>query len=290
LFHVLLFFGGKAAPGYYIAKLVIKLINAVARKINDDVDIGGLLKVIFIPNYNVSLAELLVPASDLSQHISTAGMEASGTSNMKFAMNGGLIIGTLDGANIEIREEIGPENIFIFGTRAEKVEEERKKVIERKTILDPRLSEVIQMIKDGIFGEFPETQILIDSFLDGRDYYLVTIDWDSYLQAQEEVDKTYVDKAKWTRMSIYSTAGTGKFSSDRSVREYSEKIWKLEPCARPGPMAVDVHGLIEERLGDRVGNSVSPLERVSNKVSLDRVPENVAIAIASYTPSSSPYY
>jgi len=281
-------FGGKAAPGYYIAKLVIKLINAVARKINDDVDIEGLLKVIFIPNYNVSLAELLIPASDLSQHISTAGMEASGTSNMKFAMNGGLIIGTLDGANIEIREEIGIENMFIFGTRAEKVEEERNKVREGKTPLDPRLKEVIQMITDGFFGDFPESQILIDSFLGGRDYYLLTTDWDSYLQAQEEVDKTYLDKAKWTKMSIYSTAGTGKFSSDRSVKEYSEKIWKLEPCARPGPMSVDVHGLIEERLGDRGVNSVSPLDR--HKVSLDRVPDDIAIVIASYSPSSSPYW
>jgi len=283
-------FGGKAAPGYYIAKLVIKLINAVAQRVNDDNEVEGLLKVIFIPNYNVSLAELLIPASDLSQHISTAGMEASGTSNMKFAMNGGLIIGTLDGANIEIREEIGEQNMFIFGTLAENVEQERKKVREGKTTLDSRLSEAIRIIKEGLFGDFPESHEVLDSFLQGRDYYLLTVDWESYLKAQQQVDKTFVDKAKWTRMSILSTAGNGKFSSDRSIQQYAEKIWNLKPCVRPGPMSVDIQGLMEEKLGDRVGNSVSPLDRyASNRVSLDRVTEDLAIKIASYSPSSSPY-
>jgi len=284
-------FGGKAAPGYYIAKLVIKLINCVANKINDDVDCEGLLKVIFLPNYNVSLAELLVPASDLSQHISTAGMEASGTSNMKFAINGGLIIGTLDGANIEIREEIGEENMFIFGTKAEDVEAERKKVREGKVKVDPRLEEVISMLQGGTFGEFLEVHSLLNSFLHGNDYYLLTVDWNGYLEAQELVDKTFRNQDKWTRMSILSTAGMGKFSSDRSIYNYAHNIWNLKSARRSGPVSVDTASMAKGVGASlaKFASQVSPLDTISplsNVISMERLSPQDQITVQSYSPSS----
>jgi starch phosphorylase len=287
-------FGGKAAPGYYIAKLVIKLINCVANKVNDDTDCEGLLKVIFFQNYNVSLAELLIPASDLSQHISTAGMEASGTSNMKFAINGGLIIGTLDGANIEIKEEIGEENMFIFGTKAEDVENERKRVREGKVKVDPRLEEVINMLQSGTFGEFIEIHHLLNSFLHGNDYYLLTVDWKGYLEAQDRVDKAFLNKEKWTRMSIMSTAGMGKFSSDRSIHNYAHHIWNLKPCKRPGPIPVDT-GAMAKGVGSslaRFARSVSPLDSISpisNVIAMERLSAEDQEIVQSYSPSSSPY-
>eukprot|EP00475_Leptophrys_vorax_P027910 TRINITY_DN3994_c0_g3_i1.p1 TRINITY_DN3994_c0_g3~~TRINITY_DN3994_c0_g3_i1.p1 ORF type:complete len:762 (-),score=82.95 TRINITY_DN3994_c0_g3_i1:198-2459(-) len=223
-------FGGKAAPGYELAKRIIKLIGAVGDRVNRDPAVGDLLKVVFMPDYNVSLAEVIIPASDLSQHISTAGTEASGTSNMKFALNGGLIIGTMDGANVEIAEEIGEENMFIFGVRAHEVPRLRR---ERPGYHpDGRFINAVEMIRDGQFGWNDYFAPLVQS-LDGStggDFYLLANDFASYLDAQARVDATWKDKAKWERMSILSTAGTSKFSSDRTIAEYARDIWHVEAC------------------------------------------------------------
>ncbi|CAI7809662.1 unnamed protein product, partial [Closterium sp. NIES-54] len=212
--------GGKAAPGYDLAKKIVKLISAVSEVINNDEDVGDLLKLVFIPDYNVSLAELIIPASDLSQHISTAGNEASGTSNMKFAMNGCLILGTLDGATREIREEIGPENMFVFGAETKDVPRLRE---ERRTFTPCRnFTRVVGMIRSGYFGWTEFFAPLMDSIdSPGNDYYLLANDFPTYLQAQ------------WTRMSISSTAGCGRFTSDRTIKEYAEEIWDVEPVTRP---------------------------------------------------------
>ncbi|CAG8639974.1 16883_t:CDS:10, partial [Acaulospora morrowiae] len=222
-------FGGKAAPGYYIAKLVIKLINSVADVVNKDHSIHDLLKVVFIPDYNVSVAEIIIPASDISQHISTAGTEASGTSNMKFVLNGGLILGTVDGANIEIHEEIGDENIFMFGNLADKVEDLRHAHRYRNVPMDPTLQKVINDIESGQFGDPRIFSPLINTLTIGKDYYLISDDFDSYLRAQEMVDEAYKDQEEWTIKSIYCTARMGKFSSDRAIKEYAESIWNTEP-------------------------------------------------------------
>lgn len=223
--------GGKAAPGYDMARRIIKLICSVGDVINNDPDIGNLLKLVFVPDYNVSVAEIIVPAGDLSQHISTAGNEASGTSNMKFAMNGGLILGTLDGANVEIREEIGEENMFIFGAKTSEVSRLRA---ERRTFTPCReFTRVVGMISNGVFGATEDLIPLCESIEGANDFYLLANDFPSYLSAQAAVDKAYVDVNRWTRMSILSTAGSGKFSSDRTITEYAEKIWDIEPCNRP---------------------------------------------------------
>ncbi|MCO5590376.1 hypothetical protein L7F22_044346 [Adiantum nelumboides] len=229
--------GGKAFATYAQAKRIVKLVTDVGAVVNNDPDIGGLLKVAFIPNYNVTVAELAIPGSELSQHISTAGMEASGTSNMKFALNGCLIIGTLDGANVEIREEIGEENFFLFGARANDITRLRKEREEGKFTPDPRFEEIKEFILSGIFGGF-DYRPLIDS-LEGNsgygrgDYFLVGYDFPSYLDAQAKVDEAYKDRDKWTKMSILSTAGSGKFSSDRTIRQYANDIWKIEECRVP---------------------------------------------------------
>jgi len=271
------FFGGKAAPGYFMAKLIIRLINAVASVVNSDDQIGDTLKVVFIPNYCVSLAELIVPASDLSQHISTAGMEASGTSNMKFAMNGGLIIGTLDGANIEIRKEIGEDNMFIFGAKAEAVEGFRQEVRDGTHELDPRFTEVLALISDGAFGEATAFQPIVDSLSNGKDYYLLGVDFPSYIVAQTEVDKTYKNQSLWVRKSILSTAGSGKFSSDRTIKQYATQIWGIRPVRRPGPVAVSV-----ERLGTlgfvNTEDIISPASSPSNVISLERMTPTLSVS------------
>eukprot|EP01124_Arcella_intermedia_P031867 TRINITY_DN730_c0_g1_i1.p1 TRINITY_DN730_c0_g1~~TRINITY_DN730_c0_g1_i1.p1 ORF type:complete len:934 (-),score=219.24 TRINITY_DN730_c0_g1_i1:32-2833(-) len=287
-------FAGKAAPGYHIAKLIIKLINCVSKKINDDPDIEDLLKVVFIPNYNVSLAEILIPASDISQHISTAGTEASGTSNMKFVMNGGLLLGTLDGANVEISEEIGRQNVFIFGTLAHEVENQKQRLREGKHQWDPRLLEVIQLLRDGVFGVFPEVHQLLDSFVHHHDQYLLSVDWPSYLEAQALVDRTYKNTEKWTQMSILSTAGMGKFSSDRSIEEYAENIWNLRPCPRPGPIPVDTSAMGQEVPAVRnFSAGISPLDIMSpltGEIALERLSPRDAMKIRSFSPSSSPFF
>jgi starch phosphorylase len=223
-------FAGKAAPAYQRAKLIIKLINAVGEKVNNDPSTNEYLKVIFVPNYNVSLAEKIVPANDISQHISTAGTEASGTSNMKFALNGGLIVGTLDGANIEIRDAIGHDNMFIFGLTADKIDKKRQELSTHHTIENPRLLEAINSIRSGEFGEASIFDPICDSLIPSRDFYLLGADFESYMKAHQEVDKLFSDKAKWAKMSILSTAGMGKFSSDRSIHEYASQIWGVEAC------------------------------------------------------------
>ncbi|KAF8979683.1 Non-essential glycogen phosphorylase [Entomortierella lignicola] len=224
-------FGGKAAPGYYIAKLVIKLINSVANVVNQDPAVGDLLKVVFIPDYNVSVAEVIVPASDISQHISTAGTEASGTSNMKFVLNGGLIIGTLDGANIEILEEIGEDNIFIFGCMAHEVEDLRHAQRYRGVPMDPALQGVISAIEKGTFDDPKIFQPLISTLTVGKDFYLISADFASYIAANQQVDAAYKKQDEWIKKSIRCTANMGKFSSDRSVKEYADEIWNIKPVS-----------------------------------------------------------
>ena len=230
--------GGKAAPGYYTAKVIIELINAVSRVVNSDSDIGDLLKVVFLPNYNVSSAQIIIPASELSEHISTAGTEASGTSNMKFVMNGGLIIGTMDGANVEIAEEIGVENMFIFGMNVQEVAQAKHKMYNEgdRNYVGSRLGRVYETIKCGTFGGNTQAFInLIDTLINGGDNYLVSHDFYSYMEAQERVDVAYRDQATWCRMAIQGIARSGKFSSDRTISEYAEQIWDLQASSIPAP-------------------------------------------------------
>ena len=225
-------FGGKAAPSYFMAKLIIKLINGVGEVINTDPDVAGRLKVVFFPDYNVKNAKFIYPAADLSEQISTAGKEASGTGNMKFALNGTLTIGTLDGANIEIREEVGSDNFFLFGLTAEQVYELKAKGYNPKQVYDsdPELREAVDRISSGYFsgGDKNLFKPLVDSLLYG-DPYLLFADYRSYVEVQEQVSLAYEDPAKWTRMSILNVARMGKFSSDRSIKEYCDKIWKTQP-------------------------------------------------------------
>lgn len=221
-------FAGKAAPGYWNAKLIIKLINDVAKVINNDPAVRGLLKVVFLPNYNVSLAEVIVPAADLSEQISTAGMEASGTGNMKFMANGAITIGTMDGANVEMHREVGPDNIVIFGLSAAEVEEKRAKgegprgAIERS----PRLKEALDTIASGVFSPDDPNRYrdLIGGLYD-HDWFMVARDFDAYAAAQAGVDALWRDKRRWSTMAIRNTAHVGFFSSDRTIRQYAQDIW-----------------------------------------------------------------
>ncbi|CAK7269295.1 Non-essential glycogen phosphorylase [Sporothrix epigloea] len=222
-------FGGKAAPGYWMAKQIIHLINSVSKVVNNDPDIGDALKVIFIEDYNVSKAEIIVPASDLSEHISTAGTEASGTSNMKFVLNGGLIIGTCDGANIEITREIGEENIFLFGNLAEDVDDLRHNHTYGDHKTDPGLDQVFDAIHSGTFGSVHDFQGMISAVRDHGDYYLVSDDFHSYLETQDLVDKSYADQELWITKCITSVSRMGFFSSDRCINEYAEMMWNVEP-------------------------------------------------------------
>lgn len=223
--------GGKAAPGYEIAKKIIKLCHAVAETINNDAEIGDLLKLVFIPDYNVSVAELVIPGSDLSQHISTAGHEASGTGSMKFLMNGCLLLATADGSTVEIIEEIGADNMFIFGAKMSEVPALREKGTAIKAPL--QFARVVRMVRDGYFGYKDYFKSLCDTLEGGGDFYLVGSDFASYLEAQAAADKAFVDQEKWTGMSILSTAGSGRFSSDRTIEDYAEKTWGIEPCKCP---------------------------------------------------------
>ncbi|KAJ5793836.1 Phosphorylase [Penicillium paradoxum] len=222
-------FGGKAAPGYWMAKSIIHLINKVADVVNKDPDVGDLLKVIFIEDYNVSKAEIICPASDISEHISTAGTEGSGTSNMKFVLNGGLIIGTCDGANIEITREIGEQNIFLFGNLAEDVEELRHRHFYGDFKLDPQLERVFNAIKDNMFGDKNDFSALINSIEEHGDYYLVSDDFNSYITTHEMVDEAFLNQEEWLAKSITSVARMGFFSMDRVTNEYADSIWNIEP-------------------------------------------------------------
>jgi starch phosphorylase len=221
-------FGGKAAPGYHLAKLMIRLITAVGEVINRDPGIRDLIKVVFLPNFNVTNAQRIYPAADLSEQISTAGKEASGTGNMKFQMNGALTIGTLDGANIEIREEVGEENFFLFGMDARQVQWLRESGYRPMDLYEsqPELRVVIDLIKDGFFsrGNSEMFRDLIDNLLH-YDPYMVLADYRAYAECQQRVDAAFGDADRWTRMSILNTARSGKFSSDRTIREYCVEIW-----------------------------------------------------------------
>ena len=224
-------FAGKAAPTYHIAKLTIKLITAVGEIVNHDPAIGDKLKVIFIPNYGVSIAELIVPSGDLSEQISTAGTEASGTGNMKFTLNGGIIIGTLDGANVEIKEKVGDDNIFIFGHTAEEIQNMKNGNYNPWEYYNnqPELKRIIDDIKNGFFS--PEDHVLfhplVDSLLEHRDQYYVLADFASYVECQKRVSEEYKDTFSWAKKSIFNVANMGHFSSDRSIKEYAKEIWNI---------------------------------------------------------------
>lgn len=222
-------FGGKAAPGYWMAKTIIHLINKVGDVVNNDKDVGDLLKVVFIPDYNVSKAEIIIPASDISEHISTAGTEASGTSNMKFVLNGGLIIGTLDGANIEITREIGEQNVFLFGNLSEDVEDLRHNHFYGNHQVDPELTKVFDAIKSDMFGDQSAFSALVSAIVDHGDYYLVSDDFASYCKTQDLIDETYKNQDEWVSKTITSVARMGFFTSDRCINEYADTIWNIEP-------------------------------------------------------------
>ncbi len=225
-------FGGKAAPGYFMAKLIIKLINAVADVVNNDPDVRGRLKIVFFPDFNVKNGQRIYPAADLSEQISTAGKEASGTGNMKFGLNGALTIGTLDGANVEMREAVGPENFFLFGLTAPEVSALKARGYRSLSYYESNneLREVIDLISSGYFspGDTQLFQPLVASLL-YHDEYLVLADYQSYVDCQVEVDRAFRDQERWTRMSILNVARLGRFSSDRAIREYCQHIWRARP-------------------------------------------------------------
>lgn len=225
-------FGGKAAPGYDMAKLMIKLITSIGDVINNDPQVNGLLRVVFFPNFNVKQAQPIYPAADLSEQISLAGKEASGTGNMKFSMNGALTIGTLDGANIEIRDEVGHENFFLFGLTAEEVMKTQSDGYQPWNIYNnnAQLRQVIDLINSGLFshGDTELFRPLTDTLIH-HDPFLLLADYQSYIDCQAEVDTVYKDRALWNRMSILNVARMGKFSSDRSIQEYCDNIWKVKP-------------------------------------------------------------
>uniref|UniRef100_A0A8U8ALB5 Alpha-1,4 glucan phosphorylase n=1 Tax=Geospiza parvula TaxID=87175 RepID=A0A8U8ALB5_GEOPR len=224
--------GGKAAPGYHMAKMIIKLINAVAQVVNNDPVVGSKLKVIFLENYRVSLAEKVIPATDLSEQISTAGTEASGTGNMKFMLNGALTIGTMDGANVEMAEEAGEENLFIFGMRVEDVTELDRKGYNAQLYYDrlPELKQAVDQIKSGFFSpDDPNLFNDVVNMLFHHDRFKVFADYEAYVKCQEKVSELYLNSKAWTKMVIRNIAAAGKFSSDRTIKEYARDIWHVEP-------------------------------------------------------------
>ncbi len=225
-------FGGKAAPGYFMARLIIRLINAVAGLVERDPDVRDRLRVVFFPDFNVKNAQSIYPAADLSEQISTAGMEASGTGNMKFSLNGALTIGTLDGANVEIREEVGAENFFLFGLTADQVEEAKRSGYRPRDLYErnPRLREVLDFLASGALadGDADLFRPVADSLL-GEDPFLVLADFQAYAECQEQVSACWGHRREWTRRSILTTARMGRFSSDRSIRDYCRKVWKVKP-------------------------------------------------------------
>merc|ERR1719347_881315 len=241
--------GGKAAPGYYMAKQIIKLFNKVGHVVNNDPIIGDKLKVVFLENYRVTLAEKIIPGADLSEQISTAGTEASGTGNMKFMLNGALTIGTLDGANVEMAEEMGMENIFIFGMTVEDVDHVKANGYDAKVFYDsnPELAQLIDMIRDGYFshGQKDTFKDITDNLL-YHDRFLTLADFGSYISSQDLVSSTYTDTKLWAKMAIHNIASSGKFSSDRTIAEYAREIWGVEPSYEKLP---DPHGLTNGKDG-----------------------------------------
>jgi starch phosphorylase len=227
------FIGGKAAPGYFMAKKIIQLTCHVAEMINKDRDTNHTLKLVFLPNYRVSLAETIIPAAEVSEQISTAGYEASGTGNMKFALNGAHTVGTLDGANIEIREEVGSENIHIFGLTADEVRATQTHHHPYGYYAkDPLLKRAIDLIKGGFFSpEIPELFHPVVSSLLDHDRFLVLADFEDYCRCHEKVGQLYRDKGEWNKVAILNVARMGRFSSDRTILEYNREIWRAEPAA-----------------------------------------------------------
>ena len=223
---------GKAAPSYHNAKLIIKLANDIARRINADPSTGGLLKLVFVPNYNVTLAERIIPAADLSEQISTAGMEASGTGNMKFALNGALTIGTLDGANVEIKDHVGDDNIFIFGLTADEVAEKRASGYEPRAVIEGsrELQQAVHAIASGVFSPDDPTRYagLMGGIYD-HDWFMVAADFEAYAKAQRDVDACWLDQTQWRARAIRNIANVGWFSSDRTIGEYARDIWNVLP-------------------------------------------------------------
>jgi starch phosphorylase len=229
-------FAGKAAASYAQAKLIIKLANDVAAVVNNDPAVRDLLKVVFIPNYNVSLAESIIPAAELSEQISTAGMEASGTGNMKLALNGALTLGTLDGANIEIRDRVGEENIFIFGLKAHEVQEHRRMGLDATATIaaSPLLAETVRALESGLFSNNDRSRFApLTIALRYHDYYAVAADFNAYYAAQRRIDRLWQSASAWARMSILNVARMGWFSSDRTISEYAREIWNV-PIERAG--------------------------------------------------------
>jgi len=223
-------FAGKAAASYVQAKLIIKLANDVAKVVNSDPVVRDILKVIFIPNYNVSLAETIIPAADLSEQISTAGMEASGTGNMKLALNGALTIGTLDGANIEIRDRVGANNIFIFGLKAREVEERRRSGLDSTATIatSPLLSEAVKALESGLLSDNDRGRFSsLANALRYQDYYMVAADFDTYYDTQRQIDRLWRSPSSWLHMSILNVANMAWFSSDRTISEYARDIWNV---------------------------------------------------------------
>jgi starch phosphorylase len=227
-------FGGKAAPGYYMAKLIINLINNVGNIVNNDPAVRNLLKVVFIPNYGVSLAETIIPGANLSEQISTAGYEASGTGNMKFAMNGALTIGTLDGANVEMQEEIGAENIFIFGHTVDQLRELGGKGYNPWHYYhsNPDLRRILDAIQHGHFSQHEHDLFkpIVDQLLTHGDRFFHLADFQLYIEEQQKVNSLYLKTAEWQSKSILNVARMSKFSSDRTIQEYASQIWKVGPC------------------------------------------------------------
>jgi starch phosphorylase len=230
-------FGGKAAPGYHRAKLLIKLIHSVAERVNHDPDVAGRLRVVFLPDYRVSLAEKIIPAADLSEQVSTAGTEASGTGNMKFMLNGALTVGTLDGANIEILEEVGSENIYLFGHTVDEIEELRRAGYRPFTYYerDPEIREVLDSLRDGTLGPKGLFDDLFDSLTYHGDRYFLLADYRPYVAVQERIARDFQDRPRWIVRSIRNTARSGRFSSDRTVSEYAREIWGLQPVTQRAP-------------------------------------------------------
>lgn len=224
--------GGKAAPGYHMAKLIIKLINTIGNVVNNDPIVGDKLKVVYLENYRVSLAEKIMPAADLSEQISTAGTEASGTGNMKFMLNGALTIGTLDGANVEMREEMGPDNIFIFGMTVDEVEALQKKGYKPKDYYDnnPEIRQILDQINNGYFN--PDEPALfrdIYNSLIHHDRFMLLADYAAYIKCQDRVSEVFKNPLLWAKMCLHNIATSGKFSSDRTISEYAKDIWGTDP-------------------------------------------------------------
>jgi len=237
-------FGGKAAPCYFMVKLMIRFFNGIADVVNSDPDMDGLLRVVFLPDYNVKLGEIVYPATDLSEQISTAGKEASGTGNMKFAMNGALTIGTLDGANVELRDLVKKENFFLFGKTESEIMDLKNNNYSPKTFINQssELQEVIRLIQSGHFsnGDKELFKPLLNS-LTGHDPFFVMADFEDYLNKQDVVSECWNNKKSWNKMALLNTARSGYFSSDRSIREYCKSIWKVSPM--PVEITCDVEEL-----------------------------------------------